>query len=324
MTAKTELYGIAKTNCDGSIMSKNVFPTFFPVAAALYLNSKGKSIHYIRMKGGSLELDRVKFADALRLDGERLNEVVWHRTSRPNRFKRSYNGPPVDLVPELDGKHGLEMDVELTVVPTFARKKVTEVVVRQNTQFTFAERLAYCQRDLVDAATVNRDTLQRAIRRADDAQAPFMLHGVWQTLGKTSILNEEKTADVYMISDFAYLHMLMNVPQEKGDRPTRAGKGVQSILTWLTNFFKTDKMVYKDSKEQSASHLKVNLYPSDHLDVLKTKYHDMRLDINDVKAIVPQESISKISPERRLDASLAHMQERETEKTVTRRNRRHP
>ena len=77
--------------------------------------------------------------------------------------------------------------------------------VLQNTQFTFAERLAYCHTDVVRDVSVNNNTLRRAIQNSESGQAPFILHGVWQTIGNTHRLNEKNTADIYMISDFAYL-----------------------------------------------------------------------------------------------------------------------
>lgn len=305
MTGTSGLYGINKTNQRKSVMSKNMFPTFFPVAAALYLNDRGESIHYVRVKDGELALDSIRLADALCLDNDRLHEVTWYKEARPDRFGQSSHGPPVDVVPVLDGKQGLEVEVKLTVVPTFSRSKVTEMVIRQNTQFTFTERLAYCHADLVRAMPVTTDTLRRAIRNSDDEQAPFILHGVWQTMGNTHKLNERNTADMYMISDFAYLQMLLGRKHGRDGTPTRAGRVTARVCSWLTDYFEAGAMAYKLSRRQSVDHLKVNLYPSDHLEDLKTKYYEMRLNIGDMKAIIPKQSLRDMSPERRLDASLA-------------------
>ncbi len=305
MTAESGLYGIRKTNQTKSLMSKNVFPTFFPVAASLYLTDKGKPINYIHVRDGNLVTGHIGFADALQLDKNRLPDVIWHKEARPDRFGQSSYGPPADIVPVLDGKHGLEMEVKLTVVPTFSRPKVTEMVIRQNTQFTFTERLAYCHRDLLESIPVSLETLQRAVRNSDDVQLPFILHGIWQTMGNTHKLNKANTADVYMISDFAYLLMLLRIPQDRNGIPTRVGRVIGRIRTWLTDYFETGALAYKSSSGQSVDHLKVSLYPSDHLEDLKASYYAMRLDLDDVKAIVPPQSILDISPERRLDASLA-------------------
>ena len=299
------LYGIFKTNQTKSIMSKNVFPTFFPVAAALYLTDQNKPIHYISTRDGQFVLEHIRFEDALRLKKNRLREVTWQKDVRPDRFGHSSNGPPVDIVPVLDGKHGLELEIKLTVVPTFNRPKVTEMIIRQNTQFTFAERLAYCHRDLMDTVPVSPETLWRAVRNSGDAQLPFILHGIWQTVNDTHVLNKTNTADVYMISDFAYLQMLLRMPQGKNGTPTRAGRVVNRIRTWITDYFESGTMAYKSSPRQSVDHLKVAVYPSDHLTDLKTGYYDMRLNIDDMRSIIPQQSLREISPERRLDASLA-------------------
>lgn len=305
MTGRAGLYGINKAN-QKSLMTKNLFTTFFPVAAGLYLNDLGKRIHYVRVKDGRLVLDSVGFADALCLDKDRLGDVVWNKDVRPSRFEHSMYAPPVDLVPVQDDKQGLEVEVKLTVVPTFSKSKVTEMVVRQNTQFTFAERLAYCHTDLVRDVPVNDDTLRRAIQNSESRQAPFILHGVWQTIGTTHELNEKNTADVYLISDFAYLQMLLNRPQRRGNNtPTRTGRVLDRVRSWLTAYFDTGKMVYKTDPKQSVDHLKVNLYPSDHLDELKTAYYAMRLNVDDIRTIIPVDSLRGMSPERRLDASLA-------------------
>lgn len=304
MTGRAGLYGINATN-QMPIMTKNLFPTFFPVAAALYLGDMGKRVHYVCVKDGDLALDSVEFAAALCLNKDRLGDVVWHKDVHPDRFARSTHAPPADLVPVQDGRQGLEVEVKLTVVPTFSTSKVTEMVVRQNTQFTFAERLAYCHTDAVRDVPVTDNTLRRAIQNSESRQAPFILHGVWQTIGNTHRLNEKNTADIYMISDFAYLKILLNRPQRRGNTPTRTGRVLDRIRSWLTSYFDTGEMVYKSSSKQSVDHLKVNIYPSDHLDELKTSYYDMRLNMDDIRAIIPVDSLRGMSPERRLDASLA-------------------
>ena len=76
------------------------------------------------------------------------------------------------------------------------------------------------------------------------------------------------------------------------------------IRSWLTSYFDTGEMIYKSSGKQSVDHLKVNIYPSDHLDELKPSYYDMRLNMDDIRAIMPVDSLRGMSPERRLDASL--------------------
>ena len=295
-----ELFGINDTNVK-SVMSKNVFTTFFPIATAAYMSSRNIPLKYVRVKdSGSLEIADIAFEDAIGISRDDMERVKWQSETHPKAFSHSANPPPVDLVPELDGTEKTELEVKLTVVPTFAGKS-TEMIVRQNTQFTLAERMAYRHRDLIDSRPLTTDKLRQAVSHAD-CQIPFMLHGIWKTVGTELKLDEDNTADVYVISDFAYLWMILqNVSERTGN--TRMGKVERLVRTWIASYLESGTMRYKE-RGQNIEHLKITLYPTDYLEGLKADYGKPRLNMDDVMNIVPVESIRKMSPERRLDASI--------------------
>ena len=294
-----ELFGINNTNVK-SMMSKNVFTTFFPIAAAVYMSSRNTPLKYIRVKNDSLDVADIMFEDAIGVNRGDMGRVKWKSEAHPKAYDHSANPPHVDLVPEIDGTEKTEMEVKLTVVPTFAGKG-TEMIVRQNTQFTLAERMAYRHRELIDSRPLTTDKLRQAVRHAD-CQIPFMLHGLWKTVGTELKLDEANTADVYVISDFAYLWMILqNVSEGTGN--TRMGKVERMVRTWIGSYLESGTMRYRE-RGQNIEHLKITLYPTDYMEELKGCYENLRLKIDDVLKIVPVESIKKMSPERRLDASI--------------------
>lgn len=301
-----ELFGIYHTNSEESLMTKNVFTTFFPISAALYLSSKNRPVQYLLVRNNQLVSEEIMFENAIGVSRDDLRDISWDREIHPKKFKSSEHAPPVDMVPTLDGKQKLELEVKLTVVPTFANNKVTEMIVRQNTQFTFAERMVYYHKNAIDNVPVSTDTLRRAVRNSSESQKPFILHGLWQTVGTTGTLNEVNTADVFLISDYAYLWMILNSPLIRNRTPTRIGRVENRIRTWIENYLETGVMRYKESSGQSVDHLKIALYPSDHLEELKGRYKRLRLGLKDLTTIIPKASIKKISPERRLDASILY------------------
>lgn len=296
-----ELFGINDTNVR-SVMSKNVFTTFFPIAAAVYMSNQNMPLKYICVRNNALEITDIMFEDAIGVKRDDIGRVRWKSEAHPKMFDHSANPPSVDLVPELDGVEKTEMEVKLTVVPTFAGRKVTEMIVRQNTQFTLAERLAYRHRDLIDSRPLTTDKLRQVVQHTD-CQLPFMLHGLWKTVGTELKLDETNTADVYVISDFAYLWMILQNVKGESTGNTRMGKVERLVRTWIGSYLESGTMRYRE-KGQNIEHLKITLYPIDYLKDLKNGYENLRLKMDDVLRIVPVESIKKMSPERRLDASI--------------------
>jgi len=296
-----ELFGIHHTNKEESILTKNVFTTFFPVATALYLSSKGRPVKYLHVRNGNLDTTEILFEKAIGTDSASLKNISWDSETHPDLFANSANPPQMDMVPTLDKKQMLEFEVKLTVVPTHNRSKMTELIVRQNTQFSFAERLAYRHRDLVDVRPFTTDTL-RNILGHEDRQLPFILHGLWKTVGSSMILDANKTVDVFFISDFAYLKILLD-KFDRGSKSTRVAKVIRWIRSWIENYIENGTMRYKE-RGANVEHLKVTIYPTEHLSQLERDYDDLRLPIKDVWNIVPENSVRKMSPERRLDAAL--------------------
>ncbi|MCY4490678.1 MAG: HindVP family restriction endonuclease [Thaumarchaeota archaeon] len=211
-----------------------MFTTFFPIATALYMSSKNIPLKYIRVDDhNSLEIVEIQFEDILGVNKTDLNRIKWKSGTCPSMFNHSANPPHVDMVPELDDAEILEFEVKLTVVPTFAGKG-TEVIVRQNTQFTLAERMAYRHRDLIDSRPLTTNKLREAVCNAD-YQIPFVLHGLWKTIGTGIKLDVNNTADVYVISDFAYLWMILqhvseNTPNTRHGQGRTPGQDLDSIV----------------------------------------------------------------------------------------------
>ena len=299
--AGPELFGIHRSNVP-STMSKNIFTTFFPVATALYLSSKGRPVKYLRVRGGELDIDEILFERAIGVDSADLPRVEWNSEIHPDLFAKSPNAPPMDMVPTLDKEQKLEFEVKLTVVPTFNRKKTTELIVRQNTEFSLAERMAYRHRDLVNVRPITNDTL-RGVIRSEDRQLPFILHGLWKTKGTSMVLDETNVTDVYFISDFAYLKMLLDKYDRKPHEASRIGKVVRLIRSWIGCYLESGSMRYKEDRA-NVEHLKVTIYPTEHQKDLQRSYENLRLPMKDLWNIVPDYSIRKMSPERRLDAAI--------------------
>ncbi len=296
-----ELFGIHQTNVD-TVVSKNRFATFFPVSTALYLSSKDRPIKYLRINNGELDVTEIMFERAIGVDSDRLKDVHWNSETHPKLFDKSAEPPQMDMVPTLGGREMLEFEVKLTVVPTFNAQKITEMIVRQNTQFSLAERLAYRHRNLVDVRPVDEGTLRNMLRH-EECQLPFILHGLWRTVGTNMVLHEFNATDVLFISDFAYVKILLDKLGNNPSSSSRVAKVVRLIRSWIANYVENGTMRYKE-KKANVEHLKVTIYPTDHLGELKHHYRELRLPLKDVWNIVPEESIRKMSPERRLDAAL--------------------
>ena len=296
-----ELFGIHRSNVC-SMMSKNIFTTFFPVATALYLSSKGRPVKYLRLRGGELDIDEILFERAIGVDSGDLQRVEWNSEIHPDLFAKSPNAPPMDMVPTLDKEQKLEFEVKLTVVPTFNRNKTTELIVRQNTEFSLAERMAYRHRDSVNVRPITNDTLRAAIRD-EGRQLPFILHGLWKTKGTSMVLDENNATDVYFISDFAYLKILLDKYDKNPQESSRIGKVVRLIRSWISCYLESGSMRYKEDRA-NVEHLKVTIYPTEHQKDLQRSYENLRLPMKDLWNIVPDASIRRMSPERRLDAAM--------------------
>lgn len=296
-----ELFGIHHSNVQ-SMMSKNIFTTFFPVATALYLSSKGRPVKYLRLRDGDLDIDEILFERAIGVDSNDLQHIEWNREIHPDIFTSSPNAPPMDMVPTLNKEQKLEFEIKLTVVPTFYKRKTTELIVRQNTEFSLAERIAYRHGDLVNVRPITNDTLRSAIRN-EDRQLPFILHGLWKTKGTSMVLDETNVTDVYFISDFAYLKMLLDKYDRNPREASRIGKVMRLIRSWISCYLESGSMRYKEDRA-NVEHLKVTIYPTEHQKDLQRSYENLRLSMKDLWNIVPDESIRRMSPERRLDAAM--------------------
>lgn len=286
-----------------SVVSKNIFPTFFPISAALYMEEHNIPIRYVRICNGKLALSEITFSDILEVGSDKLNTIKWNREQVPKKFSKSLNGPPMDVVPVISEEELLEMETKLTVVPTHTEKLITELIIRQNTQFSLAERLAHRYPEFFNTVPVDEDMLNKAIENCDGVQHVFILHGVWKTEGKTYVLDKKNTCDVFAISDFAYLSMLLQLQKYKKNVPTRGTRVINRIRSWVNDYVDKGRMTYKTSREQSVDHLKVTLHPVKFLPELKNAYNNARLDIAAFKQIVPDSAVNKMSPERRLDLS---------------------
>ncbi len=304
--ANEELYGIKKTNVK-TVLTKNIFTTYAPVSAAIYLEDHSLNIPYIFIKDNSLQIEERPFSNLLGVDKNNLKEIRWKSECRNPTYDKSKNAPGIDMGAELDNSFVLEFEVKLTVVPTHAERKVTEMIVRQNTQFNFAERLCYRYGDFFsNNPTV--DELNRLIEERSGDQLPFMLHALWKTKGHSSEIDRKNTFDVTMISDLAYLKILLSSSLEKTNKKsevkTRIGRILNLILGWIKEFKTKGSLTYKEVGEGSKDHLKITLYPVDYHKGLKKIYNNLRINFEQLQTIVPAKSIKELSPERRLDASI--------------------
>lgn len=181
------------------------------------------------------------------------------------------------------------------------------MIVRQNTQFNFAERLCYRYGQYL-STNPTLEELRQLIAEHQDIQQPFIIHGLWKTEGHDSKIDKEHALDVTVISDLAYLKILLSSKLEKNEKgsvvKTRIGRVVDLILKWIKEYKTHDKITYKEESQGSKDHLKITLYPVEHFEPLRSIYNNLRLTFDDLKQIVTSESIKKLSPERRLDGSI--------------------
>lgn len=298
-----ELYGIRKTN-QKTILTKNLFTIYLPISASIYMSDNNIQNLYLKREGSDLAISRAKFEELLGVGSSELPRISWNSEGRKREFNKSIRAPGIDMLPVLGSKELIELEVKLTVVPTHARKKITEMIVRQNTQFNFAERLCYYYDKFLDK-NMNFNKLKRFLEENWKYQNPFIIHGLWKTKEKTPILDEKNTLDVMAISDFAYLHMLLSAPQKKGGEvKTRIGRVVDLVIGWINEYKNRGSITYKGPSEGSKNHLKITLYPIDYKPELWNVFNNLRLSRGDLLKIVPEGSINALSPERRLDASL--------------------
>ena len=135
-----ELYGIKNTNVE-TVLTKNIFTTYIPVSTSLYLENFEKKIPVLCVRSGELKLEYENFPKLIGVEKQDINNIIWRSESRNPTYNKSIRAPGVDMGAVLKDDFRLEFEVKLTVVPTHAENKLTEMNVRQNTQFNFAERI---------------------------------------------------------------------------------------------------------------------------------------------------------------------------------------
>jgi len=301
-----ELYGIFQSNVS-TVLTKNIFTTYVPISASIYMAEKNIENHYLSRNKTGLIVDKKKFDELLNIELSDLSKIQWKSEARNSRFTHSIGSPGIDMIPVLNGVELMELEVKLTVVPTHARQKVTEMIIRQNTQFNLAERICYHYYSLLKN-DMDFDSLKQFVNKYWNLQKPFIIHGLWKTIESTSKLDKKNTMDVVCISDFAYLDMLLSSPQEKSRNgktvKTRIGRVVDLIINWINEYKKNNTLTYKHDTEGSKDHLKITLYPVDYQEELKKIFYNLRLNFDDVQNIIPKKSLSGLGPERRFDSSL--------------------
>ncbi|MBA7632095.1 hypothetical protein ES703_39637 [subsurface metagenome] len=306
MVKDSELYGIKIINLE-TILTKNVFTTYLPISASIYMSDKGIPTTYLKREESGLVISQTRFEELLGIRSSDFSRISWNSEGRKSSFGKSIRAPGIDMLPVFGRRELIELEVKLTVVPTYAKEKTTEMIIRQNTQFNFAERLCYYYGDFFEK-DMDFDKIKNFLEENWLRQNPFIVHGLWKTIRDTPKLDRKNTLDVVVISDFAYLHMLLSAPQTKGmitgAAKTRIGRVVDLIIGWINEYKNQGKMIYKGPLEGSKDHLKITLYPVDYKPELKSVFNNLRLSYEDLLKIVPKKSIKALSPERRLDASL--------------------
>lgn len=315
---KSELYGINNSNCD-TILSKNIFTDYLPIAMSIYMMDNEIPHQYIKI--GSPEVGQTKVGDSLDLkitkkpfyeilgvNKDNVDKINWKHEHHLSEYNKSINAPGIDIVCSLDSEEIIELEVKLTVSPHHRDDIKTEMIVRQNTQFAFAERIAYRFGEYL-SQDVSVEDLERLIQNHANDQMPFIIHGLWKTMGRGPRLDETNTADVFVISDLAYLKMLLDSSFTHGGNRSRIGKVVDLIIEWLNQYKSENKINYLEEGRGIREHLKITLYPERYKENLSNLYEKLRLNINDMLDVVPPSSIDELSPERRLDNSLVFASE---------------
>ena len=295
-----ELSCIYHTNVR-TMMSKNNFPIFFPVATALRLSTRGIPIKYLAINNGELNVTEIRFDEALRFDLQRLSEIRWNSRTHPEEYIRSDNPPQIDMVPMYDRRQLLEFVVKLTEVRTGQRRHTTKINLNQNTLFSLAERLVHRYPNLIEGRPGTIETLHN-ITTDEESQLPFILHGLWKTLPNSMDIDQRNTADVFFISDFAYLKMLLD---KFDDNPnSRIGRILEMIRRWIEEFNQRGRIRYREDNS-NVEKIDITINPTKHLEELDDSYRNLRLNIEDIREIIPERSRQQVPPERRLDVALS-------------------
>jgi len=320
--ASYELYGIHKHNKTKGILTKNIFTTYLPISAAIYLSDHDKDVLYISRAKSGLELSYKPFWELLGVDRSLLHDIKWCSQEKNSKFKNSIGAPGTDMIPILRGRELTELEVKLTVVPTNYEEKVTEMIVRQNTQFNLAERLCYYYSNKLPNPTTI-EALKNFVDNEYENQRPFICHGFWKTIDHTAYLDTSNTIDVIVISDFAYLTILLNSRHDRNSVATRIGRVLGRIVEWVNEFKNNNTITYKEDAQGSLDHLKNTIYLVDHINDLRKPLNSPRLDFADLLNILPLPSVEKLKPERRIDQSIIYTLARESsvpQKTLVERS----
>ena len=300
----SELYGISRHNVD-SILTKNRFSTYLPISAAIYMSDMEMNLIYLSTENNNFTITSKSFQDLLGVTQEQLHQIEWYSQGRNSRHTASVNAPGMDMIPLFNNRELVELEVKLTVVPTHNRRKITEMIVRQNTQYSLAERICYHYNELL-STDVSLETLRNLVRQNWRLQKPFIIHGFWKTIEETSRLDLDHTFDVEVISDLAYLSILLNSTLYENGNLTRIGRVLNDILGWINEFKDHRTITYKEEDQRSKDHLKNTIWLMDHASDLGRYLNSPRLNFEDIKRIVPMNSVEKLSPERRVDASIIY------------------
>lgn len=108
MTETEELYCIKKTNVN-SVLSKNIFTTYVPISAAIYLDDNNKTLYYLNVHANNLRVSNKYFRELLGVTSEQLKSIKWLSESRNPAYNKSVRAPGIDMGSELEGNFLIEL-----------------------------------------------------------------------------------------------------------------------------------------------------------------------------------------------------------------------
>ena len=80
-----ELYGIFQSNVS-TVLTKNIFTTYVPISASIYMAEKNIENHYLSRNKTGLIVDKKKFDELLNIELSDLSKIQWKSEARNSRF----------------------------------------------------------------------------------------------------------------------------------------------------------------------------------------------------------------------------------------------
>lgn len=345
------LFGIFNSNRDFSkeeSWGKNQFNSSFPAALLCYMQHKGYPNVYLKYhaKTGEVVQDKIYTNEVLGLNWGTPNIFFgFEQEYRPYKDVLVGKSYPIDLVIKnlTTEKPVRALEIKLTAIPDSTTANLlperygAEIVVRTPTvAYVAASICLYFKqkkhilrnimgmrldniRDWVNSHEVLLhlpemiEITKSVCKEMETGQTPLIVQPIWKTKGKSAIL-EEQCLDVFVWSDVAFMHLLIERVGPKETKAQSVSRPIRTLI-WLVKMLDDfnrigivnagdimDRLSYgpKNDKALALNGNVTNKYlRGEH--ILKP-----RVSKFEIKNIINGEGVKYLSPERRFDSSIVN------------------